>query len=235
MKKSLFTNVSHFFLFLSFALSVTSPGMVNASDVTFSFEVVDKEERRETGTDKNRLSKTYSQGKNITINQKEPPHNPWVDRSQKTPKLEKPENSKQVLDHLNTELALETTKFEKLLLLIDATPELSSALADIRISEGNIARLKANSKPVVSLSTSGNVPIASSLEPGDRGYRTDKRFIDITANLKQTVFDFGKNAHLVNSEEKTKKAKEIAYKIERRMLLLSLLNLALIFQKASKF
>ena len=44
MKKSLFTNVSHFFLFLSFALSVTSPGMVNASDVTFSFEVVDKEE-----------------------------------------------------------------------------------------------------------------------------------------------------------------------------------------------
>ena len=68
------------------------------------------------------------------------------------------------------------------------------------------------------------MPLISSLKPGDRGYRTDKRFVDLKANLTQTLFDFGKNSHLISAEEKTKKAKEVAYEIKRRMLLFEALQ-----------
>ena len=222
------SNSKYFSSVLYIALSVISPSTVNASDVTFSFEIVDKNKAYAGESDKKTLSQASSQSETNNNNQKESPpaklpyenEELFALQQTKSTQIDQEQGNNPEIIKLNPK----TTKFEKLLMLIEAAPELSSALADIRISEGNIARLQANAKPTVSLSTSGNFPITSSLEPGDRGYRTDKRFIDVTGNLRQTVFDFGKNAHLVKSEEKTKKAKEVAYEIKRRMLLFEALQ-----------
>ena len=228
MNKPFSSNSKYFSSVLYIALSVISPSTVNASDVTFSFEIVDKNKAYAGESDKKTLSQASSQSETNNNNQKESPpaklpyenEELFALQQTKSTQIDQEQGNNPEIIKLNPK----TTKFEKLLMLIEAAPELSSALADIRISEGNIARLQANAKPTVSLSTSGNFPIASSLEPGDRGYRTDKRFIDVTGNLRQTVFDFGKNAHLVKSEEKTKKAKEVAYEIKRRMLLFEALQ-----------
>ena len=159
---------------------------MNASDVTFSFEIVDKNKAYAGESDKKTLSQASSQSETNNNNQKEssPAKLPYENeelfalQQTKSTQIDQEQRHNSEIIKLNPK----TTKFEKLLMLIEAAPELSSALADIRISEGNIARLQANAKPVVSLSTSGNFPITSSLEPGDRGYRTDKRFIDVTGN-----------------------------------------------------
>ena len=228
MKNPFPSNSKYFSSVLYIALLVISTSTLNASDVTFSFEIVDKNKAYAGESNKKTLSQASSQREKNNNNQKEPPLAKLPSENEKPFALRQTKNTKADQEHGNhsevIELNPKTTKFEKLLMLIEAAPELSSALADIRISEGNIARLQANTKPVISLSTSGNFPITSSLEPGDRGYRTDKRFIDVTGNLRQTVFDFGKNAHLVKSEEKTKKAKEVAYEIKRRMLLFEALQ-----------
>ena len=228
MKNPFPSNSKYFSSVLYIALLVISTSTLNASDVTFSFEIVDKNKAYAGESNKKTLSQASSQREKNNNNQKEPPLAKLPSENEKPFALRQTKNTKADQEHGNNseviELNPKTTKFEKLLMLIEAAPELSSALADIRISEGNIARLQANTKPVISLSTSGNFPITSSLEPGDRGYRTDKRFIDVTGNLRQTVFDFGKNAHLVKSEEKTKRAKEVAYEIKRRMLLFEALQ-----------
>tara|TARA_B100000963_G_scaffold316461_1_gene296269 strand:- start:158 stop:1687 length:1530 start_codon:yes stop_codon:yes gene_type:complete len=228
MKKPFFSNVKYFSSVFYIALSVISPSTVNASDVTFLFEVAEKNKAHTGEPDKKTLSQASGQSGKNNNNQKEPLLAKLPYANEKPFVLQQTNNIKTDQERGNNyeiiELNPKTTKFEKLLMLIESAPELSSALADIRISEGNIARLQANTKPVFSLSTSGNFPITSSLEPGDRGYRTDKRFIDVTGNLRQTVFDFGKNAHLVRSEEKTKKAKEVTYEIKRRILLFEALQ-----------
>ena len=208
--------------FFCIVFLVSPPINADDSEVIFSFEVIDeKTSSLQNTSNVATVEKKTSASKDQNFDNKPATDQLIVNEQAVIQKNEEPNIHSTFEANLKLEPEQHGLKLgspEKLIELIEKSPELLSALENIQVSRGKIAKLEANFKPQIALSTSGNVPLISSLKPGDRGYRTDKRFVDLKADLTQTLFDFGKNSHLISAEERRKEAKEIEFEAVKRLL-----------------
>ena len=105
---------------------------------------------------------------------------------------------------------------DDLVQLVKAAPEIREAESNIKLSDWDIAKIKSELGPKVTLSSTGGYKIASNLDPSHRRFSSQKSSIDQSIKISKKVFDSGRSSFLIDGESIRKRAKELEYKIVYR-------------------
>ena len=105
---------------------------------------------------------------------------------------------------------------DDLIRLVKSTPEVREAENNIKLSDWEVAKIKSDLGPKMSLSSAGGYKIFSNLDQNHRRHSNEKGFLDTSVKVSKNIYDSGRSDFLVDSEQFRKKAKEFEYNIVLR-------------------
>lgn len=110
----------------------------------------------------------------------------------------------------NTEIS--NNKYEnKILELVQNSPEVYETLKNVGLSEWEIAKIKSETGFQLNASSSGGYRLASNLPRTHRRYSEEDKFVDLTIRLSKRLYDAGTASARIRAETKRKQAKTLEY------------------------
>ena len=107
---------------------------------------------------------------------------------------------------------ISNTKYEnKILELVQNSPEVYETLKNVGLSEWEIAKIKSETGFQLNASSSGGYRLASNLPRTHRRYSEEDKFVDLTIRLSKRLYDAGTASARIRAETKRKQAKVLEY------------------------
>ena len=107
---------------------------------------------------------------------------------------------------------ISNNKYEnKILELVQNSPEVYETLKNVGLSEWEIAKIKSETGFQLNASSSGGYRLASNLPRTHRRYSEEDKFVDLTIRLSKRLYDAGTASARIRAETKRKQAKVLEY------------------------